>query len=169
MIAMIVRTEQAGDADGIRRVHQSAFPTPAESLLVDKLRAAGDLALSLVACEQDSIVGHIAFSPVKSDSGRGAGLAPVAVLPDFQRRGIGGTLIRDGLIRCTSAGFEFAVVLGDPAYYGRFGFSPASRWGLRDEYGGADAFQAIELMTGAMPASGGLVRYAPAFAMFTDG
>jgi putative acetyltransferase len=70
------------------------------------------------------------------------------------------------LAACAQAGFGFVVVLGDPAYYSRFGFRPASRWGLVDEYGGGAAFQAIELSSGSLPITGGVVRYAPSFALF---
>ena len=126
----------------------------------------------------DVIVGHVAFSPVSVDGiDGGVGLAPVAVLPAYRRRGVAARLVRDGLAACAAMGFRFVVVLGDPAYYGRFGFVPARRWGLRDEYGGGDAFQALELQEGSLSAlelqagslSGDaadrhrLVRYAPEF------
>jgi putative acetyltransferase len=92
------------------------------------------------------------------------GLGPVAVLPSHRRLGIAARLIEDGLARCRSTGFGWAVVLGAPAYYGRFGFQPASTFGLSDEYGGGPAFQARELIPGALPTGAGLVRYARAFA-----
>jgi putative acetyltransferase len=163
-----IRPELPGDVEAIRRVHESAFPTAVEARLVDALRAAGKLWVSLVADSAERVVGHIAFSPVTLEGAPnergGVGLAPVAVDPSFQRRGIGGRLIRAGLAACTQAGYRFVVVLGSPAYYGRFGFAPASRWGLRDEYGGGDAFMALELQPGAIPEGAGLVRYAPEFA-----
>ena len=164
-----IRRELAADAGAIRRVHEAAFPTAQEGRLVDALRAAGQLSVSLVAERAGDVVGHIAFSPVSlaerpSEKG-GIGLAPVAVQPGFQRQGIGGRLIRDGLAACKQAGYRFVVVLGAPAYYGRFGFAPASRWGLRDEYGGGEAFMALELQPPGIPEGAGLVRYAPEFAM----
>lgn len=162
---MILRAETPGDEAGIRAVHRLSFSTPAEADLVDALRAAGRLTFSLVALAGPEVVGHVAFSPVRlTGSDAGVGLAPVAVLPAFRRRGVAAGLIREGLARCAASGSGFAVVLGEPAYYGRFGFRPACRWGLRDEYGGGDAFQALELRPGSIPAAGGLVRYAPEFA-----
>ncbi len=162
-----IRDEQPSDFAGIRRVHAQSFATDAEARLVDGLRAAGHLSVSLVAVEHDLIVGHVAFSPVAvAGSDEGAGLAPVAVLPDFRREGIADHLIREGLARCAALGFGFVVVLGEPSYYSRFGFAAASRLGLRDEYGGGDAFQVLELRGGAVPSCGGLVRYAPEFATF---
>ena len=72
--------------------------------------------------------------------------------------------VRAGLEACRAAGFGWAVVMGEPAYYSRFGFRPAAEFGLSDEYGGGPAFQAVELLAGALPVGGGLVRYAPEFA-----
>jgi putative acetyltransferase len=78
-------------------------------------------------------------------------------------------LVRAALEASRNAMFDFVVLLGDPRYYARFGFTGAFRWGLRDEYGGADAFQALELRPGAIPRDGGLVRYAPEFARVATG
>lgn len=168
---MTIRPETPADRAAIGAVLEAAFPSPAEARLVDLLRDHGRLFLSLVAEEGGEVVGHIAFSPV-SVAGTGAdagmGLAPVAVRPDAQRRGIGSRLVREGLAACREAGVGFVVLLGDPGFYGRFGFSAARLLGLSDEYGGGDAFQVLELATGAVPAGGGLVRYAPEFAMFLD-
>jgi len=132
--------------------------------LVDLLRSAGRLPVSLVAEIGDAVVGHVAFSPVTTASGAvGVGLAPVAVAESHRRRGIAAALVRAGLEACRAAGFGWAVVMGEPAYYSRFGFRPASEFGLSDEYGGGQAFQAIELVPGALPVGAGLVRYAPEF------
>ena len=162
--AMIVRSEEPADHGRIRTVHAVSFPTLTEARLVDALRAAGGLWISLVAEEQREIVGHIAFSPVNVlGTTEGVGLAPVAVLPPFRRRGIAGKLIRAGLAACGNFNHGFVVVLGEPSYYRRFGFLPASNWGLRDQYGGGDAFQALELQPAAIPAAGGVVHYAPEF------
>jgi putative acetyltransferase len=157
-----IRFEAPADQAAIRAVHASAFPTMHEADIVDALRRAGRLTLSLVTVENGAVVGHIAFSPVTlAGTIDGLGLAPVAVLPAFQRRGIAARLIRAGLDVCARQRHGFVVVLGDPRYYARFGFTPARTWGLRDAYGGGDAFQALELRPGAIPAAGGLVRYAP--------
>jgi putative acetyltransferase len=160
-----IRPERFDDAAAIYAVHASSFPTDAEARLVDLLRAADRLSVSLVAEVSGSVVGHVAFSPVTVSSGAtGAGLAPVAVAEAHRRRGIAAELVRAGLGACRDAGFGWAVVLGEPAYYARFGFRPAREFGLSDEYGGGSAFQAVELVAGALPAGVGLVRYAPEFA-----
>jgi putative acetyltransferase len=157
--------ERPGDAAAIRGVHAASFPTDLESRLVDLLRGAGRLSVSLVAEVGGAIIGHIAFSPVTAASGAvGAGLAPVAVAEVHRRQGIAAGLVTAGLKACRAAGFGWAVVLGEPTYYSRFGFRPASEFGLFDEYGGGQAFQAIELVAGALPVGAGLVRYAPEFA-----
>jgi putative acetyltransferase len=167
-----IRPEHEADADAIRAVHEASFPAPGESRLVDALRSAGRLVVSLVAEVDGRGVGHVAFSPVTlaataSTAGPGLGLGPLSVLPEFRRRGIGARLVTDGMGAAAAAAATFVVVLGDPAYYGRFGFAPAARWGLTDAYGGGDAFQAIELRPGALAGAAGLVRYAPKFAIVT--
>ncbi len=132
---------------------------------MDLLREAGRLSASLVAEVDGRVVGHVAFSPVTVEARSvGAGLAPLAILPTHRRRGVGAALVAAGLDACRSAGFGWAVVLGEPDYYGRFGFRPASASGLSDEYGGGDAFQVVELTPGSLPAGAGLVSYAPEFA-----
>jgi putative acetyltransferase len=97
----------------------------------------------------------------------GIGLGPVGVLPAHCRRGIAAELIKRGLADCASAGFRWAVVLGEPAYYSRFGFRPASEFGLGDEYEGGNYFQALELVLGDLTGRAGLVKYAPEFSMVT--
>jgi putative acetyltransferase len=157
-----IRPEQDGDAGEIRTILESAFGGTDEANLVEALRASGNLTISLVAAEADRLVGHLAFSPVTID-GRpgGLGLAPLAVRPEFQRTGIGGRLVREGLARAaTFAGY--VVVLGHPEYYSKFGFQTASACGIGNEYGADDAFMVLELRVGGMPA-GGLARYGPEF------
>jgi putative acetyltransferase len=97
----------------------------------------------------------------------GAGVAPVAVIESHRRRGIAAQMIRNGMIACRKAGIGWAVVLGAPEYYSRFGFRAAPQFGLMDEYGGGTTFQAVELIKSAMPTGAGLVRYAPEFALLT--
>jgi putative acetyltransferase len=166
-----IRPEGPADADAIRRVLEAAFPTPAQARLVELLRAAGHLLISLVAEEDGIIVGHIAFSPVRVDGaaaeGAGVGLAPLAVLPDHQCRGIGSRLIRDGLEACERAGYGFVVVLGEPALYRRFGFDRADRRELGNEYWADEEFMALELREGVIPEAGGIIRFGPEFAYFT--
>ena len=164
--SLLIRHEEPQDVEAIHAVNASSFPGDVEARLVDALRDGGSLTMSMVAIEDDRIVGHIAFSPVQTESGAsGLGLAPVAVLESHRRRGIGAALIRAGLDACRLLDVGWVVVLGEPAYYGRFGFVAASRFGLHDEYGGSDAFQALELCEGALPRGAGLVKYAPEFSM----
>ncbi len=162
-----IRPEQPGDEAGIRQILTAAFPTDLEARLVDDLRAASQPTISLVATRDDRIVGHIAFSPVTLDGvAVGLGLAPVAVAPEFQRQGFGSALITAGLALARQSAAPLVVILGDPAYYARFGFRPAEVWNLHDDYGGGEAFQAIVFDESAVTAEGGLVRYSPEFAIF---
>ncbi len=163
----MIRPETPEDVDAISRLHISSFPSDAESRLVDELRRANHLQVSLVAEESGEIIGHVAISPVTTHTRvAGSGLAPVAVLEEHRRQGIAASLIRAGLESCRVAGIDWVVVLGDPAYYRRFGFLPAAEFGLVDEYGGGPAFQIIALRAGSIPVNAGTVRYAPEFAMF---
>lgn len=160
-----VRRERPGDAAAIHAVHAASFPTDTEARLVDLLRAADGLPVSLVVEIDEVVVAQIAFSPVTAASGAvGLGLAPLAVAEPHRRRGIAAALVRAGLDACRVAGYGWAVVMAEPAYYSRFEFSPASRFRLSDGYGGGPAFQAIELVAGALPVGAGLVGYAPEFA-----
>jgi putative acetyltransferase len=165
---LLIRAEEPADTAAIHRVHAAAFPTDAEARLVDALRGAGRLTFSLVALKADAIVAHIAFSPVEIGSGAGPaagmGLAPLAVLPEHQRRGIGSRLVREGLEACKNRGVGFVVVLGEPAYYQRFGFTRATNYGLINEYGALEEFMALEMYSAALSRRGGLVKFAAEFA-----
>ena len=163
-----IRHEKPDDIPHIRHVNEQAFGRPAEANLVEALRVRGKAAVSLVAVQDGQVVGHILFSPVLIGSGENefsaAGLAPMAVLPEFQRQSIGSLLVRGGLDECRKAGYGCIVVLGHPEYYPRFGFVPASRYGLKCEYRVPDeAFMAIELRVGALQGRYGTVRYQPEF------
>jgi putative acetyltransferase len=165
---LFIRREQPEDIAAIHELHEVAFGRPAEADLVDALRARSKTTLSLVAVEDDRIVGHILFSPVTIDSAArtfsAVGLAPMAVLPERQRRGIGSQLVSAGLLECRNAGYDCVVVLGHPTYYPRFGFVPASRYGLRSEYEVPDeAFMALAWRAGVLEDRGGVVRYQPEF------
>jgi putative acetyltransferase len=150
-----------------------AFGRPQEAALVDALRAAAHPHVSLVAVEDEEVVGHIFFSPVSIEPedavsmATGAlamGLAPMAVLPRCQNQGIGSELVRAGLRACLRLGCAVVVVLGHPDYYPRFGFVPASRMGLRCEYDVPDeVFMATELVPDALAGVRGLVKYHPEF------
>lgn len=126
-----IRAEADGDADAIGALVATAFAVAphasgTEAAIVTALREAGALELSLVALRAGRIVGHVAFSPVRIGGAPGGwrGLGPVAVAPDCQGQGIGSALVRTGLARLRDAGAAGCVVLGDPAWYGRFGFAP---------------------------------------------
>lgn len=165
---LTIRPESPADIDAVRAVHKAAFPTPAEAGLVDRLRTNGKAEVSLVAEAEGQIVGHILFSPVTisgptGDVATGLGLAPLAVLPELQSRGIGSRLTREGLDACRGGGYSFVVVLGHPAYYPRFGFERADNRGISNEYGADDAFMVLELQPGSLPTQG-LAKYAAEFA-----
>jgi putative acetyltransferase len=161
----LVRLEQPSDAAAIDHVLRSALPTDQEALLVDRLRQHQRLRLSLVAEIEDVIAGHIAFSEVtiagSITSSRGVGLAPLAIVPELQRRGVGAQLVGEGLYACERLGIGFIVVLGAPEYYHRFGFRNAELFGLENEYGASEEFMALELKTGSI--TPGPVRYASEF------
>ena len=165
-----IRSEKAADHRAVREVNERAFDRPDEAALVDAVRAAADPIVSLVAVDNEQVIGHILFSPVSiddDDSGSLAmGLAPMAVLPDYQRQGIGSQLVRAGLNECQRIGCSVVVVLGHPEFYPRFGFIPASRKGLRSEYAVPDeAFMVVGLKPSALDRPRGLVKYHPEFAV----
>lgn len=163
---LAVRPEEPGDADDVLLVNERAFGGPAEAALVAALRGLPD-AISLVAALDDRIVGHILFTPVRIDGVEpevsAAGLAPLAVLPEHQRRGIGSQLVRAGLEACRARGHCVIVVVGHPEYYPRFGFIPGSSKGLEYEHPvSPGAFMVLELEAGTLR-HGGIVRYRPEF------
>jgi putative acetyltransferase len=165
-----VRDEQPADLTAIRAVNDAAFDQPLEGRIVDALRAHGAVRLSLVAEVEGRVVGHILFSPVTSAGAEGLGLGPMAVTPDWQRRGVGGALIEAALVRLRAAGCPFVVVLGHHEYYTRFGFVPASRHGLRCEWDVPDESFMVHVLDPAATAAGaGLIRYRPEFLMEMPG
>jgi putative acetyltransferase len=159
--ALVIRPETPADHDAIHAVIRAAFGQETEALLVERLRAGGDLVLSLVA-EADGIVGHVAFSRLSTEGGLATALAPVAVRPDRQRQSIGDALIREGLRRLAEAGEDLVLVLGDPAYYGRFGFTAEAAAPLKTPYDGP--YQQALALSSQGRLIGGDVAYAPAFA-----
>lgn len=162
-----IRSENGEDAGAVRHVLEAAFGSSEEADLVERLREAGKAVISLMAECEGRVVGHVMFSPVTLAPAqvgfKGIGLAPVAVLPRFQKRGIGSHLICEGLERCREAGYEIAVVLGDHTFYERFGFSRASDYGLGNEYGVDEDFMVMELSEGALAKVTGTVKYQPEF------
>ncbi len=165
MTAIAIRPEEPRDHAAIGVVTQAAFAdTPhsdgSEVRIIERLRSDGDLTLSLVAEDGERIVGHVAVSPVQISDGSPGwyGLGPIAILPSLQRRGIGSRLMQRAIADMRMRGARGLVLLGDPAYYSRFGFEhdPALRYpGPLPEY-----FQRL-VVAGDAPS--GTVRYAPAF------
>ena len=165
MTAIAIRPEEPRDHAAIGVVTQAAFADAphsdgSEVRIIERLRADGDLALSLVAEDCDRIVGHVAISPVEISDGSVGwyGLGPIAVLPSLQRQKIGSRLMQRAIADMRMQGARGLVLLGDPAYYARFGFEhdPALRYpGPLPEY-----FQRL-VVAGDAPS--GTVRYAPAF------
>ena len=168
---LLIREEAPTDVASIHALNAATFDTDAEARLVDALRANGRLVLSLVAVEDAAVVGHIAFSPltITERDGKmvqGIGLGPMAVTRGRQGSGVGTRLVRTGLDRLRAAGHPFCLVLGHQAYYPRFGFERASRFGLHWERDVPDeVFFVLELAGGALTGVSGVVRYAPEFAM----
>ena len=160
-MTFILREETAADHAAVRQVVSLAFGHEVEADLVDRLRADGDVALSLVAADEERIVGHILFSPMRAPF-RALALAPVAVLPERQRQGIGSALIEAGLARAMSAGFEGVFVLGEPAFYGRFGFERGLAADFQSPYAGP--YLMARALAGPLPVRSGRIDHAPAFA-----
>lgn len=161
----IVERPGPSEERAIAALVTAAFGQPDEALLVDRLRAAGRLTLELVAREGDALVGHIAFSAVGIGTAQGDGrwwaLAPLAVAPHRQRQGIGAALVRTGLTAAWRAGATLVLVLGEPAYYARFGFLPADRLGLRCPYPAPP--ECFMMLWRGTPPPAGTVTFAPEF------
>jgi putative acetyltransferase len=163
---VIIRREEPTDIAAIRFVNEQAFGGTAEANAIDQLRDRGAATLSLVAVIDDRVVGHLFFSPVTIDSPDhswpGLGLAPLSVLPGYQRQGVGTALMNAGLEECRRLGHELVIVLGHPDYYPRFGFERASRCGVRFEFEAPDeACMILALRPGALGGVSGVARYRP--------
>jgi putative acetyltransferase len=159
---MDIRTEKPADIAGIRSVEEEAFPTRSEADLVDRLRTDGDAVFSLVAIHEDEIVGHVMLSRMRTPP-ETLGLGPVAVLTPHRRNGIAASLIREGLRCATEKGWKGVFVLGDPAYYCRFGFDPALASGFTSPYSGPHLL-ALALQSDGLPTQKGSLEYPAAFA-----
>ncbi|MBF0317625.1 MAG: N-acetyltransferase [Nitrospirae bacterium] len=167
-----VRKETRDDYPDVKRVVKAAFEKEfgkdKESTLIERLRQNAVFIpdLSLVAVVGDSVVGHALFFPVviRSDCERpdalSLSLAPIAVAPDFQRKGIGKRLIEEGLSIAATLGHKSVIVFGHPSYYPRFGFKPAGNWHVKPSFSGVpdNAFMAIELLAGGLTDSSGTVQ-----------
>jgi putative acetyltransferase len=164
-----IREEEIRDIFAIRNVNEAAFEGPAEANVVDKLRKVCDDCSSVVAVEGDEVVGHVMFSPAMVGNGdgviRGMGLAPMAVLPNHQRRGIGTALIEHGLAMMRENGCPFVIVLGHADFYRRFGFVPASRYNLKSQWEGIpdEAFMILVFDEKSLKGVHGVAKYREEF------
>ncbi|PWR23105.1 GNAT family N-acetyltransferase [Zavarzinia compransoris] len=165
---MDYREAVPADDDAIAALTTAAFGQPEEAELVAALARDGDVELSLVAVEGETVVGHILYSDlgvvVDGRPVRAVALAPVSVVPGRQGRGIGAALVRASLGLLRDRGIEAVVVLGHARYYPRFGFSAALAAKLEAPFAG-DAFMALELRPGALAGHVGAVHYARAFGL----
>lgn len=157
---MKIRRESREDAAAIRALLDAAFGGTAESDLVDRLRAGGELLIGLVAEAGDDVAGYVALSALKSPQ-RALALAPVAVEPRYQRRGIGSALVEEALRQASTGGWRMVFVLGEPEYYGRFGFTTEAARHFDCVYAGP-YFQALWLCDS--PSAPAPVVYSQAFA-----
>lgn len=158
-----IRKEEPQDRNAVRNLNLAAFDNGPEAALVDKLRTSCKDYLAFVAVEDGVVVGHILFTPVTIDGSNavGMGLAPMAVLPAYQRKGIGSQLVRYGLKHLRQSGCPFVIVLGHSGYYPRFGFEVASKYRLLCQWDGVpdEAFMVAVADLNALPKVGGVARY----------
>ena len=164
-----IREEKQEDYDAVRFVNNQAFGTPEEGRIVDKLRETCKETVSLVAVLGEKIVGHIFFSPVVIDHEDkhviGMGLAPLAVLPEFQNQVIGSLLVREGLGRIKVTDCPFIVVIGNENFYRQLGFELASKYGLRCQWDSVpdDEFKVLVLNKSAVAGISGVARFRSEF------
>ena len=164
-----IRKEKKKDYGSVRIINDLAFGGVEEGRIVDKLRKACKEILSLVAISDKKIVGHIFFSPavIKFNNTNiiGMGLAPMAVLPEFQNQGIGSLLVKKGLRQIKETDCPFIIVLGHEHFYPRFGFERASKYGLKAQWEGVpdEAFMALILNKSAMTGVSGVAKYRSEF------
>ena len=161
---MNIRKEQSSDIEKIWGVNSEAFETEDEATLVNALRSSGCIYLSLVAETENKVVGHILFTPVElsgiENKLKIMGLAPMAVLSQYQNKGIGSKLVQAGLEHCQSLGYDAVVVLGHPNYYPKFGFVPSVKYGIKSEYEVPDeVFMILELTPACLKNHGGVIKY----------
>ena len=166
MTEVTIRAEGVEDEPAIRALLRDAFGASAEADLVEALRGRSDVRF-LVALDGARRVGHVGLSPVRvpglAAEELALGLAPLAVADGARGAGVGAALVRAALEEARARGACAVVVLGDPAYYARFGFAPAARFDLACRWTSGDAFQALELRPGALAPACGVVEYLPEF------
>lgn len=168
-LMITIRPESLTEYADIFEVNRLAFGQDNEARLVENIRQLPNFNsdLSLVAIASDRLVGHILFSEITIASPQGditaLALAPLAVLPQLQNRGIGSQLVRAGLKQC-QLGYKVVIVLGHPNFYHRFGFAPAVNKELRSPFPVPDeAFMVLELIPGALTGTSGMVKYSSPF------
>ena len=156
-----IREERPGDIAAVREVNRRGFAQEQESNIVAALRANGGVLLSLVATMDDRVIGHITYSPVSvGEMVEGAALGPMAVLPEHQRQGIGSKLVEAGNRKIKDAGYPFIIVVGHAEYYPRFGFRPASKYGIKCEWDVPDYVFMVRILDQAkMQGVSGLAKY----------
>lgn len=158
-----IRPEQPADLEAIREVNRQAFGQEQEGRIVDALRANG-VVLSLVAVTEGVVAGHILFSPLTVGPVTGAALGPMAVLPPYQRRGIGSQLVQRGLERLRADGCAFVALIGHPEFYPRFGFRAAADIGMTCEWEvPAEAFMVTVLDPAVTDLLAGRAAFRPEF------
>lgn len=162
--AVLIRDERAADRDAVRALVEAAFGRPDEAALVDELRRNGDAEIALLADDGGRIAGHVVLSPMRAPL-RALALGPVSVLPGRQGEGIGSSLVRAALGRAREARWQAVFVLGEPGYYGRFGFAAGLAGPFASPFAGS-YFLALELEPGVLGGRSGPVAHAPAFARF---
>jgi putative acetyltransferase len=166
---IIIRQEIASDYEKVYEINKLAFQQESESKIIEQIRKGNNFIpeLSLVAEVNSEIVGHILFSKIKivgDSTFDSLALAPMAVIPEFQKRGIGSKLIRRGIEKAKELGFDSIIVLGHKDYYPKFGFQKASKWGIQCPFEAPEeAFMAIELTEKALDGKSGIVHYPDEF------
>ena len=159
-----IRDERPDDMAAVRDLNRRAFGQDQEGKIVDALRSNGAALLSLVATLNGKVVGHIMYSPLSVGEIMGAGLGPMAVLPENQHQGIGSKLVEAGNRKVKDAGYPFIILVGHPNFYPRFGFRPASAHDIRCEWEVPDnAFMLLVLDEAKMRGVSGLAKYRPEF------
>lgn len=165
---MEIREETGADIEAIRRVNRRAFAQDQEGNIVDALRSNGAALLSLVAIVDGELVGHIMYSPAVVGETTGAALGPMAVLPEFQRQGIGSRVVEAGNQKLKDMGYPFIIVVGHAEFYPRFGFTPASKHNIRCEWDLPDeVFMMAVLDPLKMQGVSGLAKYRHEFSTVT--
>ena len=163
---ILIRCETVSDFDSITQVNDIAFGGKSESELISKLRKIKDFmhGFSIIAEFDENIIGHILFYPINIETKTGLiptiALAPMSVLPEYQNKGVGTKLVQYGLQKCKERGFESVIVLGHANYYLKFGFEPASKWGIYSDFDVPDeVFMTMELKEDALAKVAGKVIY----------